>query len=72
MKRAEVETALEQKVRYEIPSDRAVPLAVNKGVPPVIGDSGADFSKAVRDVAKAIANPEPEKAARKRRFFARA
>ncbi len=72
MKRNEVEAALEQKVRFEIPSDRAVPLSVNKGVPPVVGDGGADFSKAVRDVAKVVANPDPEKATRKRRFFARA
>ena len=72
MKKAEVESALEQKVRFEVPSDRAVPLAVNRGVPPVVGDSGADFSKAIRDVAKIVANPEPEKTAKKRRFFARA
>ncbi|MDX6485974.1 MAG: pilus assembly protein CpaE, partial [Gaiellaceae bacterium] len=35
MKQREVEAALEQKVRYEIPSDRAVPISVNKGAPAV-------------------------------------
>ena len=33
MKESEVETALERKVRYQIPSDRAVPLSVNRGAP---------------------------------------
>ena len=72
MKEGEVETALERKVRFQIPSDRAVPLAVNRGNPVVVADAGADFSKALRDVAKAVANPEPEKQARRRRFFAKA
>jgi pilus assembly protein CpaE len=72
MKDGEVETALERKVRFQVPSDRAVPLAVNRGNPVVLGDSGSDFARALRDVAKAVANPEPEKQARRRRFFAKA
>ena len=73
MKESEVETAMERKVRYQIPSDRAVPLAVNRGTPVVLADSGAEFSVAMRNVAKAVANPEPEKQAkRSRRFFAKA
>jgi pilus assembly protein CpaE len=54
MKRGEVEAALEQPVRFEIPSDRAVPLAVNRGNPAVVSDPKADFSRAVRDMAKAL------------------
>ena len=38
----------------------------------VIADAGADFSAALRDVAKAVANPEPDKQAKRRRFFAKA
>jgi pilus assembly protein CpaE len=72
MKESEVETALERKVNFRIPSDRAVPLAVNRGVPVVLDDAGADFSGAARDVAKAMANPEPERHAKRRRFFAKA
>jgi pilus assembly protein CpaE len=72
MKESEVETAMERKVRYQIPSDRAVPLSVNRGTPVVIADAGADFSAALRDVAKAVANPEPDKQAKRRRFFAKA
>ena len=47
MKQREVEGALEVKVRFEVPSDRAVPLAVNRGNPAVLADPGADFSQAI-------------------------
>jgi pilus assembly protein CpaE len=59
MKRGEVEAALEQRVRYEIPSDRAVPLAVNRGNPAVVSDPKADFSRAVREMAKSLQPAEP-------------
>jgi pilus assembly protein CpaE len=54
MKRSEVEGALEVKVRFEVPSDRAVPIAVNRGNPAVLAESGADFSKAIREMAKGL------------------
>jgi pilus assembly protein CpaE len=54
MKRGEVEAALEQRVRYEVPSDRAVPLAVNRGNPAVASDPKADFSRALREMAKSL------------------
>jgi MinD-like ATPase involved in chromosome partitioning or flagellar assembly len=54
MKRGEVEGALETKVRFEVPSDRAVPIAVNRGNPAVLAESGADFSKAIREMAKGL------------------
>jgi pilus assembly protein CpaE len=59
MKRGEVEAALEQAVRFEIPSDRAVPLAVNRGNPAVVSDPKADFSRAVREMAKALEPASP-------------
>jgi pilus assembly protein CpaE len=55
MKPKEVESALEQKVGFEIPSDRTVPLAVNRGNPAVLSEPKADFSKAVRAMAKELA-----------------
>jgi pilus assembly protein CpaE len=64
MKRGEVEAALEQRVRYEIPSDRAVPLAVNRGNPAVVSDPKADFSRAVREMAKSL-QPEPAQGKKK-------
>jgi pilus assembly protein CpaE len=67
MKRSEVEAALEAKVRFEIPSDRAVPLAVNRGNPAVLSDAGCDFSRGVRDMAKGLLVPTKGKA--KKRFL---
>jgi pilus assembly protein CpaE len=64
MKRGEVEAALEQRVRYEVPSDRAVPLAVNRGNPAVVSDPKADFSRAVREMAKSL---QPEAATSKKK-----
>src|SRR5437588_1961851 len=57
MKKKEVEAALELGVRYEIPSDRAVPLAVNRGNPAVLGDAGAEFSGAVKRMAQGLVKP---------------
>jgi pilus assembly protein CpaE len=65
MKRGEVEAALEQRVRYEIPSDRAVPLAVNRGNPAVVSDPKADFSRAVREMAKSLQPAEPAQSKKK-------
>ena len=66
MKRGEVEAALEQRVRYEVPSDRAVPLAVNRGNPAVASDAKADFSRAVREMAKSLQPAEPREGKRKK------
>ncbi len=67
MKKSEVEGALDVKIRFEVPSDRAVPLGVNRGVPPVLGETNSDFARAVREVSKSLLTPD---APRKRRLFA--
>ncbi len=67
MNKKEVEGALDVKIRFEVPSDRAVPLGVNRGQPPAIGDSSSDFARAIREVAKSLLTPEAPK---KRRMFA--
>jgi pilus assembly protein CpaE len=54
MKQREVEAALEQKVRYEVPSDRAVPLTVNRGTAAVLSEPGSDFAKALEVMAKGV------------------
>ncbi|HEU5278600.1 MAG TPA: AAA family ATPase [Gaiellaceae bacterium] len=69
MKPNEVEGALGMKVRFEIPSDRAVPLAVNRGNPVVVAEEGADVSKAIKAVAKELFALPKEEA--KRRGFMR-
>ena len=67
MQRKEVESALEMPVRYEVPSDRAVPVAVNRGKPAVMDDGRADFSRAVRELAKSLVTAQA--AAKERRKF---
>jgi pilus assembly protein CpaE len=71
MKPGEVEGALEVKVRFHLPSDGKVPLAVNRGTPLVLSDDKADFSRAVREMATGLTLAEAAKA-QKRRLFARA
>src|SRR5918999_1357030 len=70
MKPGEVEGALEVKVRFHIPSDGKVPLAVNRGTPLSVSDEKADFSRAMRDMAKGLTPAEAAKT-QKRRMFAR-
>ncbi|HXV95385.1 MAG TPA: AAA family ATPase [Gaiellaceae bacterium] len=70
MKRGEVEGALSVKIRFEVPSDRAVPIAVNRGNPAVLAESGADFSKAIREMAKGLQPAEAAKS-QKRGLFRR-
>jgi pilus assembly protein CpaE len=60
MKPSEVEDALGMKIRHHMPSDRAVPLGVNKGKPVVLDDEDSDFAKALRELAKSVL-PKPEK-----------
>jgi pilus assembly protein CpaE len=72
MKPGEVEGALDVKVRFELPSDGKVPLAVNRGTPLVLADDKADFSRAVRTMAKALLPVEAAKAGQKRKLFSRA
>src|SRR5262245_17079954 len=54
MKKGEVEAALETKIRFEVPSDRVVPLAVNRSNPAVLSDPKSDFGRAVREMAKTL------------------
>jgi pilus assembly protein CpaE len=62
LKRGEVEEALRAKVSVELPSDRAVPMAVNRGKPVVLAEAGADFTKAVRGLSDSLAPKKPAKA----------
>ena len=54
MKPKEVEAALDREIDFEVPSDRSVPIAVNRGNPVVLSDSKADFSRALRSMAKSL------------------
>ena len=72
MKPGEVESALQVKVRFSVPSDRAVPIAVNRGNPTVLADARADFSKAVREMAGAVVPAEADGGKGSRRWFGKA
>jgi pilus assembly protein CpaE len=54
IKQRQVEDALETEVWKSVPVDRAVPLSVNRGVPVVVADPGCDFSRGVRELARAL------------------
>jgi pilus assembly protein CpaE len=70
MKPNEVEGALGMKVRFEVPSDRAVPLAVNRGNPVVLAEESADVSRAIKSMAKEMFRaPKEESASKKRRII---
>ena len=68
MKPNEVEGALGMKVRFEVPSDRAVPLSVNRGNPVVLAEEGADVSKAIKAMAKELF-PAAKEEGKKRRLL---
>jgi pilus assembly protein CpaE len=72
MSRKEVEAALELKVRFQVPSDRAVPLSINRGSPAVLSESNSDFSRAVGAIAKVLATADGPASSRRRWLPARA
>jgi pilus assembly protein CpaE len=65
LKRAEVEAALEIKVAFEVPSDRAIPVSVNRGSPAVISEAGSEVARSLRQMADSLLPTEPEKAKRR-------
>ena len=72
MKKKRGRGALDVKINFEVPSDRAVPLGVNRGAPPVDRRAGCDFARAIRAVAKALLVQEQPKKKRKFAALARA
>jgi pilus assembly protein CpaE len=65
LRRPEVEAALEIKVAFEVPSDRAIPVSVNRGNPAVISEANADVSRALRQMAKSLLPAESDKGKRR-------
>src|ERR687884_1360653 len=68
MKPNEVEGALGMKVGFEVPSDRAVPIAVNRGNPVVLAEESADVSRAIKTMAKELF-PKAQEETKKRRLI---
>jgi pilus assembly protein CpaE len=64
LKPKEVEAALKTRLHFEVPSERTVPLTVNRGNPAVLSESGAEFSQSIRKLASSLlpaAQPEKKK-----------
>ncbi|MCW2961430.1 MAG: hypothetical protein JWM25_479 [Thermoleophilia bacterium] len=57
LKRDQVESALGKSIRFGIPSSKAVPTAINRGIPVVMTDPKAEVTQAIRDVCVAL-SPE--------------
>jgi pilus assembly protein CpaE len=68
MKPSEVEAALGMKLSHQVPSDRAVPVGVNRGKPVVLTDDSIEFSRALRALAKSVV-PRPPAPQQKKRLF---
>jgi pilus assembly protein CpaE len=72
LSKREVEGALKVSVHVEVPSDRIVPVSVNRGTPAVLSEPGSDFAKAMTALAKTVMTTEPvSKRSKKRMSLAR-
>jgi pilus assembly protein CpaE len=70
--RTEIEEALDTEVAYELPDDRAVPVAVNRAVPVVVSAENSPFSRAVAKLGSSVFAYAPVEARREssqRRFL---
>jgi pilus assembly protein CpaE len=68
LSKREVEGALKVSVHVEVPSDRIVPVSVNRGTPAVISEPGSDFAKAMTALAKTVMATEPASKRTKKRI----
>jgi pilus assembly protein CpaE len=72
LKMREIEAALKVKIAAELPSDKSVPVSVNRGNPVVLAEPRADFSRAIVALAKQMAPRmtagAPKPIMRKKRF----
>jgi pilus assembly protein CpaE len=69
LSKKEIEAALKVTIANEIPSERCVPIAVNRGNPAVLAEPGSDYTKAIRELAKAVVRKDAPAQKGKRRSF---
>jgi pilus assembly protein CpaE len=60
IERADIERALETPIAFELPDDPAVPVAINRATPVVIGDARSKFGRAVTALAAEILGAAPD------------
>ncbi len=68
LSKREVEGALKVAVQVEVPSDRMVPISVNRGAPAVLSEPGSDFAKALNALAKTVMTTEQDTKRSKKRI----
>lgn len=61
LRKEQVESALGKSIRFGVPSNKAVPTAINRGVPVVMTDPKADVTRAIRELCVAF-SPEASSA----------
>jgi Flp pilus assembly CpaE family ATPase len=73
--RAEIEEALEAVIAFELPDDPAIPAAINRATPIVLGEPTSRFSRAVAALTKSVfagvESAEPAPAPQQRRSLLR-
>ena len=57
--RGDVERALDVEIAYELPDDPAVPAAVNRALPAVIGSERSKFARAISELASGVLGDVP-------------
>ncbi|HEX6699411.1 MAG TPA: AAA family ATPase, partial [Gaiellaceae bacterium] len=71
MSKKEVEGALEVAIAFEVPSDRAVPIAVNRGNPAALADGSSEFTASIKKMGRALVTATPTQTKKApRRLFA--
>jgi pilus assembly protein CpaE len=68
LSKREVEGALKVAVQVEVPSDRMVPISVNRGAPAVLSEPGSDFAKSLNALAKTVMTTEQDTKRSKKRI----
>jgi pilus assembly protein CpaE len=68
LSKREVEGALKVAVQVEVPSDRMVPISVNRGTPAVLSEPGSDFAKSLNALAKTVMTTEQDTKRSKKRI----
>jgi pilus assembly protein CpaE len=69
LSRKEIEAALKVEIANEIPSERVVPISVNRGNPAVLAEPGSDYTKAIRALAKSVVPKDQTDTKTRRRGF---
>jgi pilus assembly protein CpaE len=73
LKRSDVERTLETTIRFDLPSDRAVPTSVNRGQPAVLAEPSSRFAAAIGSLARELVDaPQLEPVRRRWRSRQRA